>query len=73
MEKHPKLVLSNWNGVICVLFLLILLPSEVNIILKKKYSKTNAVGALGSSSNKIILILLIEVITFYIRFIAIYV
>lgn len=49
-----------------ILFLFILLSSEVDIILKEKYSKKDVVRVFGSNRNKIILILLIEDKIFYI-------
>lgn len=51
----------------------ILLPTEVDLIFKEKRSKKNSVKAFSSSGGKIILTLLIEVIVFHVRFIAIYV
>lgn len=41
---------------------------EVDPVTKKEHSKRNLVRAFGFGSGKIIFILLIEVVVFYIRF-----
>ena len=46
---------------------LVLLLTEVDTVTQEKCCKRNTVGALGSSDGKMILTLLAEVITFYIR------
>ena len=46
---------------------LVLLPTEVDMVMHEKYCKKNMVEAFGSGSGKIILTLLVEVITFYMR------
>ena len=55
------------------MFLLILLPTKADLVFKKGYSKINLVSTLNSSSGKVIPILLIEVIAFYMRFITVYI
>lgn len=72
-EKHLKLVLRDQNKVVYVLFLLVLLLVEANPIPKERCSKKNLVRALNSGGGKIVLTLLIEVKTFYVRFITIHV
>lgn len=73
MKKCLKLVPSNQNHVIYILFLLVLLPAKDGLVPKKEHSKKNLVRIFGSSSDKVILILLTEVIAFHIGFTAIYV
>lgn len=68
-----KLVPHDWDKAICVLFPLILLQAEADLLPKKGRSKRNLVKAFGSSSNKVILILLIEVIALLIGFTVVYV
>lgn len=46
---------------------------EVNPVLKKRYGKKNLLGLFSSSSGKIDLILLIKVITFYMRLFMVYI
>ena len=43
-----------------------LLPIEVDAVTWERYCKKNTVGTLGSGSNKVILILLAEVIAFHV-------
>lgn len=66
-EKHLKLVSYNQNRAVCILFSLILLLAEVNSVSKKKPSKKNSISALSSNSDKIILILLTKIVTFYVK------
>lgn len=73
MEKYPQLVLRDWNRTICLLFPLVLLPAEADLAPKEKYSKKILVRALGSSSGKVIITLLIEVVAFYVKFTAVHV
>lgn len=73
MKKHFKLVLSDLNKAIWVILPLVPLPSEVDLILKKKYSKKYAFEAFSFSGNKMILILLTKVIIFHIGFDIIYI
>ena len=53
------------------MLLLVLLPSKVDAIMQEKCCKTDAVGAFGFGSRKMVLILLAEVIAFYIELITI--
>ena len=55
------------------MFLLILLPTEVDMVEQKRNYKKNTVGALDFSGSKVILILLIKVITFYMKLATIHV
>lgn len=72
-EECFKLVLRNRDRVICILFLLVLLSAEANLILKKRHNKKDLVSALGSSSGKVIFVLLTKVKTFCVGFTAIYI
>lgn len=73
MEKHFKLIPNDWDKIICVLFLLVLLSVKIDLISKKKRSKKNLVGAFGSSSGKVIFTLMTKIIIFYIKFTIIHV
>lgn len=55
------------------MFLLILLLVKIDLVVKKGLSKKNLIWVLGSDSGKIVLILLIKVLAFYIRFTIIHV
>ena len=68
MENYLKLVLSNWNKAIYILYLHILLLAEADLILKKRYSNKNLVEIFSFGDSKVIFILLIEVVIFHIRF-----
>ena len=73
MEEYLKLVLCNWDKAICVLFPLILLPTEANLVLKEGCGKKNLVKAFNSNSDKIIFTLLIKVEIFYMGFSAVHI
>lgn len=73
MEKHFKLVLYNWDRAIFIFFLLVLLLTKADLVLKEGCSKKNPVKAFSFGSSKVILTLLTEVIAFYIGFSVIYV
>ena len=47
------------------MLLFVLLPTEVDAVTQEEYCKENAVRALGSGSDKVVLTLLAEVIVFY--------
>lgn len=68
MKKCFKLVPSDWNEVIYILFLLILLLAKTYLVLKKRCSKRNLIKVLSYNDDKIIFILLIKVIIFYMGF-----
>lgn len=72
MEKRLKFILYNWDTIIRVLFPLIKLSVKVDFISKKKIGKKNLVSTFSSSNNKVIFVLLIKVVVFYIGFIVIY-
>ena len=67
MEECLKLVLRDRDKAVYVLFSLVLLPAKTNPVLKKGYNKKNLVSPPSSSSNKIVLILLTEVIILYVE------
>lgn len=71
-EKHFKLVLRDQNRAVGILFLLVLLLAKADLI-SKKSSKKNLVKLFSFSSYKKVLILLTEVVIFYVGFSAIYV
>lgn len=73
VKKCLKLVSYDWNKVVCILFLFVLLSAEANLVLKKRCSKKNLVSTLNLSSDKIILTLLIKVILFHLGFFIVYV
>lgn len=73
MEECFKLIPSDWNRAIYVLFLLILLPTKVDIVPKKRRDKENVIRVFSSNNGKVIFILLAKVLIFYVRFISIYV
>lgn len=50
------------------MFLFVLLSSKVDVVAKKRYSKGNAVRTFSFSNDKVIFILLTEVIIFYVGF-----
>ena len=55
------------------MFPLILLPTDVNAIMQEKWYKKNMIGAFSSGGGKEILVLLVEVITFYVKPITIHI
>lgn len=73
MEKRLKLVLTDWDTIVFILFPLVFLPAKADLVSKKENSKKNLVGILDSGSSKIIFTLLIEVIVFHVGFTIIYV
>lgn len=68
-----KLISNDWDRVIYILFLLLLFPSKVDIVLKKKQSNRNMTRTFGSDNDKMVFFLLAKVEIFYMAFIAIYV
>lgn len=50
-----------------------LLLAHANVFIRKKHCKRVLIGSGGSSSLKIVFILLAEVVAFYIKFIIIYI
>lgn len=73
MEGCLKLVPSNKDKVICILFSLVLLLAKADLVFKKKYSKENFVRTLGFGNGKIIFILLTKIAAFYKGFTTIHV
>ena len=55
------------------MFLLILLPTEADLVLKKKQGKKNFISSRSLSGSKIVLTLLTKVLAVHIRLSAIYV
>ena len=70
-RKGLELFPGNRDWVFSLMFLLVLLPIEVNAVTQERCCKENTVGALGSGSSKLILILLTEVIAFHVKLITI--
>lgn len=68
-----KFVLCDRDRTIYILLLLVLLSMEVNLVSEKKHSKKNSVSFSSFNNSKVVLTLLIEVVTLYIRLSAIYV
>lgn len=66
-EKRLELVLCNQDRAVCILFLLVLLLVETNLIPKKRRDKKNLVSFPNFSGGKVVFILLTEVITLYIE------
>ena len=73
MEERLELILNDQDKAVCVLFLFLLLPAEVDLVLKEESNKRNSVGTFGFGSGKVILILLTKVIAFYLGFTKIYI
>ena len=63
-KKRFKLVLGDWNRAILLPF--ILLPSEVNTVIKKRCSKRYAIRAFSSSGSKMVFTLLTQVVAFHV-------
>lgn len=72
MVEYLKFVLHNQDKAVCVLFLFVLLQAKADLVLKERHSKKKLVKTLGSGINKVIFILLREVVAFYMKFTAIY-
>lgn len=68
-----KLVPHDWNTTVYVLFSLILLLVETDLVPKEKYSKKNVIRPFSSSGGKIIPILLTKVIAFYVGFFVVHI
>ena len=66
-KKSFELLPGDSNYTFSLMFLLVLLPTEVDTVMQKKCYKGNAVRALGSGGGKVILTLLAEIITFYVE------
>ena len=64
-KEGLKLLPGDGNCVFSLMLPLVLLPTEVDTVLKERCCKGNAVGTLGPGGGKVILTLLTEVITFH--------
>lgn len=73
MEEYLKLILYDWDRTVYALFLLILLSAEIDLVSKEGRSKKNLISALSFSGGKVIVILLTEIVAFYMEFITVYV
>lgn len=73
MKECLKIVPCDWDRVVSVLFLFVLLLAKLNLLLKEGCDKKNLVKTLSSSDGKAIFTLLTEVIAFYIKFTIIHV
>lgn len=62
-----KLVLHDWDRVVCFLLPLMLLPVEVHLVPKEGRGKINLVSTFSLSGGKVILTLLIEIVAFHMQ------
>ena len=70
-KKRFKLIPGGWNR--AILLLLILLPSEVDTVIKEQSSKRYAVKAFSFNGSKVVFTLLRKVIAFNVELITIHV
>lgn len=73
MKEHLKLVPSDRDKAVYILFPLILSLVEADLVPKKGRNKKILIRLFSSSNGKTILILLIKVIKFYVGFFTIHV
>lgn len=66
-ERRFELVRENRNKVFSIELPFILLPTEIDLILKKRRCKRNLVRPCGSSDSKVIFTWLTEVIILHVR------
>ena len=67
-EECIELISCDWDRVIYVLSLLILLLIQTDPVSKKRHDKRNPVSSYSSNSSKVVFTLLTEVLTVYMRF-----
>ena len=70
-KKDLELLPSNRDCALSLMFLLILLQTEVDAVMQERCCKENMVGALSSGGSKMILTLLAKVIVFHVGLITI--
>lgn len=68
MKERFKLIPHNRDRAVNILFPLILLSAEANLVPKERCRKKNLVRVLGYNGDKVILTLLTKVVAFYIGF-----
>ena len=73
MEECFKLIPRNWDKVICVSLLLVLLPAKTDLISEEIHGKSNLGRPRSSSDSKIVLTLLTEFVAVYIGLFVVYV
>lgn len=73
MEERFKLIPKDRDKAVCVISLIILLPADADLVPKKRCNKRNFVSSRSPSGSEIVLKLLTEVITVYVRLYAIYI
>ena len=66
MKEGLELLPSNRNFAFGLVFLLVLLPTEVDAVTQERCCKKNAIEALSSGGSKVILALMVEVIAFHV-------
>lgn len=66
-KKNLKFSLNKQDNTIIFNLSFVLLPTKINLILKKQDQKKNILVAYGSGHIKIIFLLVIKVIAFYIQ------
>ena len=72
-RKCLELVSGHLGSAVGVVFLLVLLLAEADLVLKKKRSKGNLVNPLNSSGDKVVFTLLTKVVGLYIRLSALHI
>lgn len=73
MQKDFKIFPYNENDCVSFNLLLVLLPPEQSLVLKKNYDKKNLVEISGSKHSKIVFVLLNKIVIVYVEVIFIYV
>ena len=66
-KKGLELFPSDRDCALSLMFLLVLLSTEVDAVMQKRCCKVNMVEVFGPSNSKMILTLLTKVIIFYVR------
>ena len=72
-EECLELVPHDMDKVVYVLFPLILLLAEIDLVPKKRCGKKNLVSLFRSSDSKVVIILLTEVVALYVGLFTIYI
>ena len=71
-EKRHELVSHDWDRAVCLSFLFVLLSAETDPVPKERRGKRNLSRPCSSSSSKIVLTLLTEVIVVYVELSAVF-
>ena len=72
-EECLKLVLCDRDRSVCVMFLLVLLPTEANLVSEERHGKENLGKPRSSNGSKVVLTLLTEVVAVYMGFPVVYI